>query len=212
MRNIPEPHRHNDDDPDEGHTPARPGEPSEPTPIRDILAAEFAEYLARASASTDEPIDLDDPAPTAAPDPGPVRPNLRLVTTKPDPADDWDEPLTVADAVDAARTTRRRVVRTAAGGTAFVVAAGVVAGWGEPLIVTGPLAVYGAGWLGYLWWNAALRPTLGQVFAAGFGGMRTAFTVVLSTLAALAHGLIERVSSARSRHETTRTSPVTPSA
>ncbi|MGW4849129.1 hypothetical protein [Nocardia brasiliensis] len=203
---------HNDETPGQpSRDPAAPREPSEPTAIRDILAAEFADYLADVVANAPHPDNHDHPKP--APPAAPVRPNLRLITTddKTDTAD-WDEPLTVADAVIAARTARRRVVRSAAAGTAFVVGAGVVAGWGEPAIVTGPLAVYGTGWLGYLWWNAALRPSCGQVLAATYSGVRAALTVVITTLAALAHSVVGRVESARSRHETTRTSPATPSA
>ncbi|PXX66932.1 hypothetical protein DFR70_103687 [Nocardia tenerifensis] len=212
MRNRPE-HHHNDD-PDDNHTPpprraGEPREPGEPTAIRDILAAEFADYLADVVAKTPPPDNPDDTTPTP-----PARPNLRLITTTPDKSGtaDWDEPLTVDDAITAARTARRKVVRGAAGGTAVVVTAGVVAGWGEPLIVTGPLAIYGTGWLGYLWWNAALRPTLGQILAAVFGGLSTACAVVLTTLATLARGLVERVDTARSRHETTRTATTSPSA
>ncbi|WP_378736692.1 hypothetical protein [Nocardia brasiliensis] len=202
IRNNPDDHN-NDDDPDERR------EPVEPKPIGDILAAEFADYLAHVVANVPPPANPEDATPST-----PQRPDLRLVAPATDELDseDWDKPFTVEEALQAARIARRRVVRGAAGGSAVVVTAVLFAGWGEPLIVTGPLAVYGTGWLAYLWWNAALRPSLGQVLAAGFGGVRAALTVVLTTLAALAHGLIGRVSAARDRHETTRTSPVTPSA
>ncbi|QIS02335.1 hypothetical protein F5X71_08370 [Nocardia brasiliensis] len=204
---------HNDDDP-EDYQPGGPAQPAdesrEPKAIGDILAAQFASFLADAVAKVPPPEpDPDDTTPATPP-----RPNLRLVTTQPDhtaPAD-GDEPFTVEAAVNAARTARRKVVRGAASGSTFVVAAGVFAGWGEPLIVAGPLAVYGAGWLAYLWWNAALRPSLGQVLTTVFGALRTAVAVVLTTLAGIARGLLERVDTARARHETTRTSPASPSA
>ncbi|CAM4487259.1 hypothetical protein NONI108955_34355 [Nocardia ninae] len=213
MRNRRE---HNHDDHNDDETPGQPSrdpaelpEPGEPTQIRDILAAEFADYLADVVAKVPPPENPDDPTPA----PPPARPNLRLITTPDDKAvtTDWDEPLTVADAVTAARTARRRVVRGAAGGTAFVVTAVVVAGWGEPLIVGGPLAVYGAGWLGYLWWNAALRPSAGQILAASAHGIGAVLAVVITTIAALVRGLVDRVDTARRRHETARTSPASPS-
>ncbi|MFC9434001.1 hypothetical protein [Nocardia sp. NPDC057030] len=205
---------HNDDDPD-NHTPndptPAPAESQEPKTIGDILASEFASFLADAVAKVPPP--QTDPA--YEPEP-PTRPNLHLVTTEPEPAAaapaGRDEPFTADDAVTAARTARRKVARAAAGGSAVVVAAVAFAGWGEPPIVTGPLAVYGTGWLAYLWWNAALRPSIGQILAAGIGGVRTAFAVVLTTLAGIAHGLVERVGTARTRHETTRTSPAKPPA
>ncbi|KAA8884257.1 hypothetical protein F3087_34095 [Nocardia colli] len=199
-----------DDESDDDRTPNEPGSPvesREPKAIGDILAAEFADYLADVVANVPEPVDPDTV-------PAPPRPALRLVTPVAGGPDtgDWDKPFTVENAVEAARTARRRVVRVAAGGSAVVVTAGVLAGWGEPLIVTGPLAVYGTGWLAYLWWNAALRPSIGQVLSALTGAIRSAFAVVLTTLAGLAHGLIDRVDTARTRHETTRTSPAAPSA
>lgn len=199
-----------DDEPDDDRTPQEPGSPvesREPKAIGDILAAEFADYLADVVANAPEPVDPDTVPP-------PPRPALRLVTPVADePATgDWDKPFTVTEAVEAARTARRRVVRAAAGGSAVVVTAALFASWGEPPIVTGPLAVYGTGWLAYLWWNAALRPSIGQVLTAITHTVSAAFAVVLTPLAALVHGVVDRVDTARTRHETTRTSPATPSA
>ncbi|WP_040698937.1 hypothetical protein [Nocardia vinacea] len=187
----------NDEDPDEQR------EPIEPKAIGDILADEFADYLADVTAAADTP-DQRASEPHA-----PARPVLRVVHNNDtsDPVQQWDKPLDPDAVATAGRTARRRMVRGAAGASYAVVTATVLATWGQPWIVTGPLAAYGAGWLIYLWWNAALRPSIPDVLATVTNGLSTAFAVVITTIAAIVRGVVDRIDTARTRHEDNRTAP-----
>ncbi|MFI6959908.1 hypothetical protein ACIBJI_41400 [Nocardia sp. NPDC050408] len=191
---------HNDEDPDEQR------EPIEPKAIGDILADEFADYLADVSAAADTPNQDHE---NASKPYAPVRPVLRVVHNNDtsDSVQEWDKPLDHDAVATAGRAARRRMVRGAAGASSAVVTATVLATWGQPWIVTGPLAAYGTGWLVYLWWNAALRPSIPDVLATVTNGLSTAFAVVITTIAALVRGLIDRIDTARTRHEDNRTAP-----
>ncbi|WP_433629108.1 hypothetical protein [Nocardia sp. CA-120079] len=195
-------HDHNGEDPDEGR------EPTDPKLQGEKLAEEVAEFLAAAVAAVDNP-------PTRARSSEPEstdRPVLRLVkkdATDRDDANGWDTPADPGTAIAAGRAARRRVARGAAVASALVVTATAFAAWGQPWLVAGPLAAYGTGWLAYVWWNAALRPSIPQVLSTVSSGVSTAFAVVVTTLAAIVRGLIDRLDTARTRHETTRTAPTT---
>ncbi|MEV6388900.1 hypothetical protein [Nocardia xishanensis] len=198
---IIRPHDHNDDDPDD-RQPKRPG-PVDPAQQGQQLADEVEDFLASAVANV-PPVDDESPVSAAAK----PRPALRLV---PDADDsdtaEWDAPLDPAEIAAAGRGARRRMVRGAAGGSTVVVLSGLLATWGESLVVTGPVAVYGAGWLAYLWWNAALRPSAPDVLAAVAAGIGHALTAVaLAIVAAVRAGIT------RTRRETPEPTPVSPSA
>ncbi|MGV9616276.1 hypothetical protein [Nocardia xishanensis] len=188
---IIRPHDHNDDDPDD-HQHKRPG-PVDPTQQGQQLADEVEDFLASVLANV-PPVDEEGSVnPAATP-----RPALRLVPEVDDrDTAEWDAPLDPAEIAAAGRAARWRMVRSAMGGSTVVVLAGLLAAWGEPLAVTGPIAVYGAGWLAYLWWNAALRPSAPDVLAAVTGGIGHALTAVaLAIVAAVRAGIT------RARRET----------
>ncbi|MBF6296816.1 hypothetical protein IU459_04560 [Nocardia amamiensis] len=183
MRMIRDNNDHNSEDPDEGRRPASERDQAE------ILAEEIEDYLADVLACA--PPDTQD-FESAAPQP---RPTLRLVktdatTTSTDP--DCDKPLDPEVFAAAGRAARRRAARVAAGGSAVVVTATVLATWEQPWTVTGPLAVYGTAWLAYLWWNAALRPSIPDVIGSAINGVSTAFAVIATAITAIVRGLANR--------------------
>ena len=67
-----------------------------------------------------------------------------------------------------------------------MVAAAAVLGWGESFTVVGPLAVYGTGWIGYLCWNAALRPSFPDTVQMLAEGIGRGVTATVSTVTARA--------------------------
>ncbi|MGY2027261.1 hypothetical protein [Nocardia gipuzkoensis] len=185
MRIIRDNNDHNnDEDPDERRRPASERDQAE------ILAEEIEDYLADvlACAPPDTP-DFTPPAPQP-------RPALHLVKTDTDTtggADpDYDKPLDPEVFAAAGRAARRRMARGAAGGSAVVVTATVLATWGQPWIVTGPLAGYGTAWLAYLWWNAALRPSIPDVISTVTSGIGHAIAVIATAIAAIVRGLVNR--------------------
>lgn len=190
-----------DDDPDReyqrGHEP-----PPDPADVGDLIAEEFRAYLDNAGA-------LDPyPAPTPGPQPGAARPALRLV--KPEPDHDAEVAALALDPGElaaAGKAARRRMVRGAAGGSAVVVAAGALVGWGQPLVVTGPLAVYGTGWVAYLWWNAALRPPIPAVLHGAADRVSAAVAAVFALLATLARALRSRAARSTSPEADTEIEP-----
>ncbi|MGY1946167.1 hypothetical protein [Nocardia asiatica] len=200
MRIIRDNHDHNDEDPDEGRRPASERDRAE------ILAEEIEDYLADVLACA--PPDTQDFEP-AAPQP---RPTLRLVKTDATDTDpDCDKPLDPEVFAAAGRAARRRMARGAAGGSAVVVTATVLATWGQPWIVTGPLAVYGTAWLAYLWWNAALRPGIPDVIGTAINGVSTAFAVIATAIAAIVRGLATRRDTADTEPEDQPASSAAPS-
>ncbi|QIS13649.1 hypothetical protein [Nocardia arthritidis] len=198
MRVFRDNHDHNDDDHDNDGR-----EPIDPRTDGEILADEFADYLALAAEVADNP-----PPPDPLDEPTTIdRPRLRLVTTGTDTLDETDDadPWAKTSDPDYGRTARRRLVRGAAGGSAVVVGLGALAGWGEPFVVVGPLTAYGLGWLAYLWWHAALRPTIPQVLATAATGTGHAIAAIATTLVALLRAVVSRIEDARDRHENHRT-------
>ncbi|MGK8487103.1 hypothetical protein [Nocardia asiatica] len=184
MRIIRDNNDHNnDEDPDERRTPASERDQAE------ILAEEIEDYLADVLACA--PPDTQDLEPSA---PHP-RPALHLVKTDTATTSidfDGDKPLDPEVFAAAGRAARRRMARGAAGGSAVVVTATVLATWGQPWIVTGPLAGYGTAWLAYLWWNAALRPSIPDVISTVTSGIGHAIAVIATAIAAIVRGLAHR--------------------
>ncbi|WP_194819316.1 hypothetical protein [Nocardia sp. XZ_19_385] len=186
---------HNDDDPEDFDGP------TDPQLMGEILANEASDFLAAAASSAPFHIGQDAPPPPA--EPAPAKPALRLV--KPDTA-------TLEPAAPAARRrgVRPQLLRAGIGGSLLITALVVVAGWGEPLIVGGPLAVYGLGWITYLCWNAALRPPLTQAVIAVTGATAAGIAAACSAITHKFRAGIGHLETARDRHETTRTGPVPP--
>lgn len=183
-----------DPDPDRDHGFENFEPPPDPDDVGDLIAAEFRAYLDNAGALDPHPNHQTTPS----------RPALRLI--KPDRDDTGGAEVAAleldpAELAAAGKAARRRMVRGAAGGSAVVVAAGVLAGWGQPLVVTGPLAVYGTGWIAYLWWNAALRPPVPVVLHGAADRIGAAVAAVFAVLTRLAHALHQRA--ARDRHAPT---------
>ncbi|WP_174188469.1 hypothetical protein [Nocardia barduliensis] len=182
MRIIRDNNDHNNnEDPDERRTPA--GERNQ----AEILAEEIEDYLADVLACA--PPDTQDFTPSA-PQPRPALHLVKTDTTGTDP--DYDKPLDPEVFAAAGRAARRRIARGAAGGSAVVVTATVLATWGQPWIVTGPLAGYGTAWLAYLWWNAALRPSIPDVLSTVTSGIGHAIAVIATAIAAIVRGLVNR--------------------
>ncbi|MBH0775058.1 hypothetical protein [Nocardia bovistercoris] len=202
-------HDHNDDHHDDDG-----GELGLPESAFTDVGDEAEEYLAQVLADIPPP-DTDEPPPAPTRRPatplGPKRPALHLVAPDDDPDPYSADQDTTAVAVDpdtairAGQAARRRMVRGAAGGSAVVVAAAALAGWGEPVTVTGPLALYGTGWVAFLWWNAALRPSIPDTGTAVVGGIGHTVTTVFLAVIALARAGVGRLDSARSRQESQRT-------
>ncbi|MFD0362735.1 hypothetical protein ACFQZZ_14925 [Nocardia sp. GCM10030253] len=196
MRIIRDNHDHNDEnEPDEGRVP------TEPKAIGDILGDEFEDYLKDVIAAADNP--PPDHWPPPAETGQPQRPALRLVKTD---TDVTDPVLTATDS-----EARGRTIRRSAGASSFVVALAVTAGWGEPFLVAGPIGAYGAGWLAYLWWNAALRPSIPQVLTTVTSGIGHAVAAIATAIVAVFRALLTGIDTARTRHETNRTAQASPS-
>ncbi|WP_216917821.1 hypothetical protein [Nocardia noduli] len=162
--------------------------PTDPSVIGEMLGDEVEDYLAHVLADV-PPLDEEEPPftpPSRSRRPiGPKRPALHLVPTSKDDHEDRDDAaaLDPEAAIEAGRTARTRMVRSAAGGSALVALAAAFACWGESVAVTGPMAVYGTGWVGYLWWNAALRPSFPDTVTAISDGISRAVSSALSSRA-----------------------------
>lgn len=61
---------------------------------------------------------------------------------------------------------RGRIWRAGAAGSSVVVGLAATAAWGQPAEVFVPVAVYGLGWIAYLSWDAARRPSPSLALAA----------------------------------------------
>ncbi|MEV0294220.1 hypothetical protein [Nocardia sp. NPDC050710] len=156
---IIRPDDRDDDGHDHSHDEGRI--PADPRAIGDILGDELEDYLAQVIADVPPPEDAQPTGPSRSGRPiGPKRPALHLVATDTDSDDDAEPEVDPDAAIEAGRAARHRMLRGAAGGSSVVVLSATLAAWGEPLAVSGPLAAYGAGWVAYLWWNAALRPSV----------------------------------------------------
>ncbi|WP_280434440.1 hypothetical protein [Nocardia carnea] len=139
----------------------------DPRELADVIGDEFTDYLNAVLAEGSPPDDdivrppAKDLSPAAA-----GTPALRLVKDEGSVPAEKTVSEEATDPHAAASAARKRLIRGSAKGSAVVAGLGLVAGWGEPLVVVGPLAVYGAGWLAYLWWNAALRPPIPQAIGS----------------------------------------------
>ncbi|QLY33963.1 hypothetical protein H0264_18560 [Nocardia huaxiensis] len=158
--------RDHDDDPDPDEEPQRPGKgfgPDEVAAQADLLADEIADHLADVAAAAD--------ATTAGTDqPAPAKPTLRLVPPLAAPAatDTSDtakhpEPESVSSA---APPSWGRVWRASAAGSSVVVGIAATTAWGQPAEVGIPVTVYGLGWIAYLLWDTAHRPSPSLALAA----------------------------------------------
>ncbi|MET8428367.1 hypothetical protein [Nocardia sp. NPDC004860] len=116
----------------------------------DLLADEIAHFLSDTAGAADQR--------------PPAKPILRLVPPLTTP-----EQATAAAPVETGEPapvpavkphTRGQIWRASAAGSFVVVGLSAVAAWGQPAEVGVPVAVYGLGWIAYLTWNAARRPSL----------------------------------------------------
>ncbi|MFI9406866.1 hypothetical protein [Nocardia sp. NPDC052316] len=179
---------HNDEDPEDF-------EPNDPKDQGEKLADEVADFLAAVAERAPFPTGQDAPAPARQP----VKPELRLVKTD-DLPNVRDEAI-----VAAADGPRPRLVRAGAGGSAVVIVLALFAAWGEPPAVVVPITVYGAGWVAYLWWNAALRPPIPQAISFVTTAISRATAAVFRSFFRGLRRAYERVDAARTRHEAART-------
>ncbi|MFD6357263.1 hypothetical protein [Nocardia tengchongensis] len=62
--------------------------------------------------------------------------------------------------------TRGQIWRASAAGSFVVVGLAATAAWGQPAEVGVPAVLYGLGWIAYLSWNAARRPSPSMALAA----------------------------------------------
>ncbi|MFE3958595.1 hypothetical protein ACFXPS_31030 [Nocardia sp. NPDC059091] len=122
----------------------------------DLLADEIADYLSDA-------VDAADQRP-------PAKPTLRLVPplTTPEQAAapapvEAGEPASVPAVKP---HTRGQIWRASAAGSFVVVGLSAIAAWGQPAEVGVPVGVYGLGWIAYLSWSAARRPSPALALAA----------------------------------------------
>ncbi|MGW4123469.1 hypothetical protein [Nocardia sp. NPDC004711] len=145
---------HADDHDD--HDDEQPGKSfgrDEITAQADLLADEIANFLSDAAEQHPQ-----------------TTPTLRLVPPLTAP-----EQATAAAAVDTGEPapvpavkphTRGQIWRASAAGSFVVVGLAASAAWGQPAEVGVPVAVYGLGWIAYLTWNAARRPSPALALAA----------------------------------------------
>ncbi|WP_406237516.1 hypothetical protein [Nocardia sp. NBC_01009] len=191
-----------DDDRQHGRTQEPAATPTDPAIAGELFADEVEEFLAALAnpdrtapvAATEPPISTDQSVRRAAPT---VVPNTE------------DQPAEHVAAPPVPARPRARMLGRTAASSSVVVGLGVTAGWGEPLLVTGPLAVYGAGWLAYLWWNAALRPPIPLALGHVSHALSSAVAVPARALCRGTRSAIGRADAARTRHEAHRTTPAT---
>ncbi|MGW6335021.1 hypothetical protein [Nocardia rhamnosiphila] len=180
----------------------------DPREIADIIGDEFTDYLNAVLADGSPPDeDIVRPPAKAPSSADSDTPMLRLVK---DEAPGQDTDGFGGEAVEreaAAKAARARLIRGSAKGSAVVAGLGVGAGWGEPLVVVGPLAVYSAGWLAYLWWNAALRPPIPQAIGSTSHALTGAIAAAASATSRTVRRAVKRAENARAKHETSRTTP-----
>ncbi|MVU79476.1 hypothetical protein GPX89_19785 [Nocardia sp. ET3-3] len=163
--------------------------------VGDILGDEASAFIAAATVAADGPgfpLGLDVPEESI-----PAKPVLRLVTP--------EKHLDTAPSSPAQAGLRPRLLRAGLGGSALVAVILLIADWRQPAVVAAPLAVYGLGWVAYLWWNAALRPPLPQTLIALTTAIGRALAALLRGICRTFTGAIARMDRSRDRHETRRT-------
>jgi hypothetical protein len=179
----------------------------------DILGDEFSRFLAAAVAAADNYRAAprhhhDTPAETLTPQPRKPTPPLVSIddADDPDTVEGDDAPgRTVPEAGHPGAGISPRLKRAGVGGSFLVVTACALAGWGEPAAVTVPIGVYGAGWIAYLWWNAALRPPILQVLTVIATAISRGVAALITGMCRAIRAGITRAEAARARHENNRT-------
>lgn len=149
--------RDDDEHDDEPHGHPRPDDIGAQA---NLLADEIEDFLCEAAEAADAALSKTE-TPLSAPLPdaavriaAPVEP----ITGEPAPA---PIPAPVAKP-----HTRGRIWRAGAAGSSVVVGVAALAAWGQPAEVAVPVTVYGLGWLAYLSWHAARRPSPALALAA----------------------------------------------
>lgn len=195
-------------EPDDNDQDADQEKWEDPREIADIIGDEFTDYLNAVLADGSPPDeDIVRPPTKVRSSADPDTPMLRLVKDE-NPKPHPDGAAGEADEREAAaKAARTQLIRGSAKGTAIVAGLGVAAGWGEPFVVVGPLAVYGAGWLAYLWWNAALRPPIPQAIGSASHALTGGIAAAASATSRTVRRAVKRAENARADHETSRTTP-----
>ncbi|MEU1205484.1 hypothetical protein [Nocardia sp. NPDC005825] len=128
---------------------------------RDDLAEQADEMV---DAIADYLTEIADQNPHATPTPHPVPQSAPVQAAAP--------ALTPTETVEPASIpptkphARGRIWRAGAAGSFVVVGLAAVAAWGQPAEVGVPIAVYGLGWIAYLSWDGARRPSPSLALAA----------------------------------------------
>ncbi|MFB7722304.1 hypothetical protein [Nocardia sp. NPDC056100] len=151
FRDHDDDHEHDDDHGDE-----QPGTGINPDEIfvqAELLADEIADFLTETVDEADQPRPA---GPTTQPVP---------VTTTPQQST-TAAPVEPRPAPTANPYTRGQIWRASAAGSFVVVGLAAIAAWGQPAEVGAPAILYGLGWLAYLNWNAARRPSPSLALAA----------------------------------------------
>lgn len=148
------------DDPDDD-PPRKPIDPHNLEGQADQLADEIADWLTEVVDEVDEGNDVG-PASTATPT-APTTPTTGPTNGAPHPP--TRHSAGPAPTANPPRSTRR-VWRASAASYSVVVTATALAATGQPAPVTVPVVAYGLGWIAYLCWNAAHRPSPALALAA----------------------------------------------
>ncbi|MGX1805175.1 hypothetical protein ACWIGI_05625 [Nocardia sp. NPDC055321] len=146
-------------DHDDDHDDEKPRPSDDPAAQAELLADEIQDWLDerdRAKTTPQTPMASVTPLFPVATDPATASETAAADALKP-----------VATPVPAAVThTRGQIWRASAASSFVVVGASTVAIWGQPAEVGAPITVYGLGWVVYLLWNSAHRPSPSLALAA----------------------------------------------
>ncbi|WP_067704490.1 hypothetical protein [Nocardia jejuensis] len=146
-------------DSDDDHDDEKPRNSADPAAQAEVLADEILDWLDERDRANTTP-----QTPMASVTP------LFPVTTNPTIASETvaaegPRPVTTP-APTATPHTRGQIWRASAASSFVVVGASTVAIWGQPAEVGVPITVYGLGWVAYLIWNSARRPSPSIALAA----------------------------------------------
>ncbi|MEV6100665.1 hypothetical protein [Nocardia sp. NPDC051981] len=143
-------HDHDHDDEHDDEQPRKSLSRDEIAAEAEVMADEIADFLS----------DVADENPQAAPTARPVAVPEQPATAA--PAESGD-PVPVPAANP---RTHGRIWRASTAGSSVVVGLAATAAWGQPAEVGVPIVVYGLGWIAYLSWDAARRPSPSLALAA----------------------------------------------
>ncbi|MFE3799283.1 hypothetical protein [Nocardia tengchongensis] len=143
-------HEHDGDDEHDDERPRKNLSRDEIAAQAEVMADEIADFL------SDVADDNPSTAPAARPMAGPEQPVTAVPTEAGDPV-----PVSAANP-----RTRGRIWRASAAGSSVVVGLAATAAWGQPAEVGVPIVLYGLGWIAYLSWDAARRPSPSLALAA----------------------------------------------